>query len=396
MNRETYSFVQVSDVIGRDNDKENIIIHLLKDTDHADQNVSVISITGLGGLGKTTLAKLVYNDSTVVRNFDLRMWVCVSYDFDNKSLVRKIIGSATNQKCEEDSFENLAIKLQNELKDTKFLLVLDDVWDKEPMGISITKWIELKALLNIGARGSKIIVTTRNMSVVSLLGSVDYQHPLEGLSHEDCMSLFVERAFRKEEEKNFPHLMEVANNIVKKCGGVPLAVTTLGGMLYLKRELRDWLHVRDNDIWKLEQREDGILPALKLSYDALPLYLKPCFAFCSLFPKDYEFDSVEIVTMWMAQGFLHSSTRNEQDFEEIGLDYIRQLCSRSFFHIEEDDFFCMRFKMHDLIHDLAILVAQVEYSSVNFHQSGPFDRVRHLSIYTKDLSDNEEVPNFMI
>ncbi|PRQ28995.1 putative P-loop containing nucleoside triphosphate hydrolase [Rosa chinensis] len=124
MNRETYSFVQLSDVIGRDNDKEHIIIHLLKDTDHADQNVSVISIAGLGGLGKTTLAKLVYNDSAVVRNFDLRMWVCVSYDFDNKSLVRKIIGSATNQKCEEDSFENLAIKLQNELKDTKFLLVL--------------------------------------------------------------------------------------------------------------------------------------------------------------------------------------------------------------------------------------------------------------------------------
>ncbi|PRQ28993.1 putative leucine-rich repeat domain, L domain-containing protein [Rosa chinensis] len=100
--------------------------------------------------------------------------------------------------------------------------------------------------------------------------------------------------------------------------------------------------------------------------------------------------------MWMAQGFLHSSTRNEQDFEEIGLDYMRQLCSRSFFHIEEDDFFCMRFKMHDLIHDLAILVAQVEYLSVNFHQSGSFDRVRHLSIYTKDLSDNEEVPDFIL
>ncbi|KAK9925798.1 hypothetical protein M0R45_023063 [Rubus argutus] len=367
--RETHSFVHTYDVIGRDDDKKQIIIHLLnlklKDPG-VGENVSVISISGLGGMGKTTLAKFVYNDKRVVKYFELRMWVYVSDHFDNKRLVRHIITSATNENCDDDeSFEQLQKKLQNVLTDKHFLLVLDDVWDKDPIGVTISKWLDLKNLLNVGASESKIIVTTRNESVTSIMGSV-YVHSLRGLRHEDCTSLFIQRAFgRRGEERRYPQLMEIGDDIAEKCGGVPLAITTLGSMLYLEREQHAWSKVRDSDIWELEQKHDDILPALKLSYDALPPYLKPCFAFCSLFPKDYTFRSSDLVPLWMAQGFLQSS-KGSQEPEEMGLDFIRQICSRSLFQIHQDSIHFIAFEMHDLVHDLAISVSQVECSSDNF------------------------------
>ncbi|CAB4273063.1 unnamed protein product [Prunus armeniaca] len=262
--------------------------HLLKDTytgegDDEEENVSIISINGLGGLGKTTLAKLVYNDDRVVANFNLRIWICVSNDFDNKRLLLEIVTAATKETCEDESIEEMSMKLQHSLKNKKLLLVLDDVWDKKPMGITFEKWIDFK-----------------------------------------------------EEEGNHPKLVEIGEDIVKKCGGVPLALYTIGGLLKPNKDERYWSHVRDTDIWKLEQESKSILPALKLSYDALPVYLKPCFAFCSLFPKDYIFRSEDLIPLWMAQGFVRSSQEHgNQELEDIGQRYIRQLCSRYFFQIVE-------------------------------------------------------------
>ncbi|ONI09270.1 hypothetical protein PRUPE_5G227800 [Prunus persica] len=400
--RETHSFVQAYDVIGREDDKKQIIIHLfnltLKEKSRdVQENVSVISITGLGGIGKTTLAKLVYNDHRVVKHFDMRMWVCVSDHFDNKRLVREIVASATNQNCgDQESFDRVQKKLQSALKDKQFLLVLDDVWDKGQIGVTTAKWIDLKALLNVGANGSKVIVTTRSESVASIMDSVCV-HQLRGLPHESCMSLFIKRAFgRKGEEQRHPHLMEIAHGIAEKCEGVPLAVTTMGSLLCLKREKHFWSEVRDNDIWRLPQGNDDILPALKLSYDALPSYLKPCFAICSLFPKDYVFRSTDLVSLWMAQGFIQSSKGN-QELEEIGLDYIRQLCSRSLFQIDEDSIDFIVFKMHALVHDLAMSVSEEECSSVNFRPtSDTCKRVRHVSMSEDDLPmKGVRVPEFL-
>lgn len=171
---------------------------------------------------------------------------------------------------------------------------------------------------------------------------------------------------------------------------------TLGGLLCLNKDERYWSRVRDSDIWKLEQGSDGILPALMLSYDALPVYLKPCFAFCSLFPKDYIFRSSELIPLWMAQGFVQSS-RGYQEPEDIGLDYIRKLCSRYFFQIEEDNVRFVRFRIHDLVHDLAISTAQLEYSSLNFRPGESSTMIRHVSISQKELSkDKEEDPKFLL
>ncbi|KAM5577543.1 putative disease resistance protein RGA3 [Rosa sericea] len=392
--RMTTSKVEASNVIGRDDDKKQIIKHLLNDTDFSsEENVSVVSIIGLGGLGKTTLAKLVYNDSMVEENFEIKMWICVSDNFDIQTLIRGIINAANGPKCEDESLDLMERKLQDTLRGKKILLVLDDIWDTEAIGVTIEKWIDLKTLLNVGANGSKIIITTRNKSV-ALLVSPLYMHYLEGLSHKECMSLFIQRAFKRGEEQRYQHLIEIGEDIVKKCSGVPLAVTTVGSMLYLNREQHHWLRVRDDDMWSIGN--DNILPALKLSYDALPQHLKPCFAFCSIFSKDSLHTSGILIPVWMAQGYLKTSKKNE-DFVQMGLDYIREFCSRSLFQVETDSKTAIVFKIHDLVHDLAISVAQVEYSTVYFRPSSALEMVRHVSISKKDLLGEEaQIPDFML
>ncbi|XP_062017757.1 putative disease resistance protein RGA3 [Rosa rugosa] len=329
----------------------------------------------------------------VEENFEMKMWICVSENFDIRTLIRGIINAAIKQKCEDESLDLMKKRLQDTLRGRKFLLVLDDVWDTELIGVTIEKWIDLKNLLNVGANGSRIIITTRNSSV-ALLVNPAYMHPLEGLSHKECMSLFIKRVFKKGEEQRYQHLIEIGEDIVKKCGGVPLAVATVGSMLYLKTEQHHWLRVRDDDMWSI--RNDNILPAIKLSYDALPQHLKPCFAFCSLFPKDYLFQGHLLVPLWTAQGYLKTSEKNE-DFEHMGIDYIRQFCSRSLFQVEMDLKTTISFKIHDLVHDLAISVAQVEYSTINFRPSSALKMVRHVSISEKELLGEEaQVPAFML
>ena len=163
----------------------------------------------------------------------------------------------------------------------------------------------MEDLLLGGSNGSKILVTTRNSSVATIMGTPP-TYNLDDLSQEDCFSLFVKLAFKKGEEKHYPNLLEVGKEIVRKCKGVPLAVRTLAGLLYSQVDEGRWKFVRDNEIWNLEQKEGDILPALRLSYNQLPFHLKQCFAYYSLFPKDYEFKSLELIQFWMAYGILQS------------------------------------------------------------------------------------------
>ncbi|XP_059590162.1 disease resistance protein RGA2-like [Vitis vinifera] len=235
MQRETHSFVRASDVIGRDDDKENIVGLLRQSSD--TENVSVIPIVGIGGLGKTTLAKLVYNDERVVGHFSIKIWVSVSDEFDVKKLVREILKEIKGDENYSDFLQQLQSPLRNALDGEKFLLVLDDVWNTDR-----EKWLELKDLLMDGANGSKILVTTRKKAVASIMGTFPMQE-LRGLSLEDCLSLYVKCAFKDGEDEQHPNLLKIGDQIIEKCAGVPLAVRSLGSLLYLKRDERDCVSV---------------------------------------------------------------------------------------------------------------------------------------------------------
>ncbi|KEH42967.1 putative disease resistance protein RGA3 [Medicago truncatula] len=376
--RETHSHVNDSDVIGREQDKQKIVELLFDDSD--DKNLSVVAIVGLGGMGKTTLAKVVFNDKSVVDSFPLKMWICVSDDFDVKNLLVKIIGSAPDQNHQENiknfSLEQLKNRLRDILAGQKFLLVLDDVWNEDRV-----KWEEFRGLIPAGAQGSKVLVTSRSDTVANMMGTYT-SYNLQGLSKEDSLSVFVKWAFKEGEESKHPELMEIGKDIVLKCGGLPLALRTLGSSLFLKVDIQEWKFVRDNEIWNLPQKDEDILPAIKLSYDQLPSYLKQCFACFSLFEKDFHFNSFHTIVLWEALGFLQSPNKGDT-LKDIGNKFLKELRSRSFLQDFIDYGYACKFKLHDLVHDLALYVSRDEFQLLNSHSDNISENALHLS-FTKN------------
>ncbi|KAI3409176.1 uncharacterized protein J3R85_019666 [Psidium guajava] len=372
---QTHSYVRAEEVIGRDDDK-NAILKFLLTPSHIQDDVSIISIIGIGGLGKTTLAQLVCNDELVKKNFEIHMWVCISDIFDIRLILEKMIKSATEkdlpQNMEIDQLQKL---FRRKIEGKKYILVLDDVWNEIPK-----KWLDLRGLLMGGARGSKVLITTRSKLVADSAGA-DSLYFLGGLSRNQSWSLLKQMAFRRQEQElNDPRLKEMGLEIVDKCSGVPLAIRSVGRVLYSKRTVAEWSDFKNSKLAKVALQEDGIIPILKLSYDHLPSHLKQCFAYSSIFPKDYRIDRMALINLWMAQGFIPSSDVDPNK-ERLGNEYFMDLLWRSFFQdVQEDELGnIVNFKMHDLMHDLAQLVAGTECMIVDF-SSGKLDkRVRHVS-----------------
>ncbi|XP_057720776.1 putative disease resistance protein RGA1 isoform X2 [Arachis stenosperma] len=393
----TYSHVVESDVIGRAHDKKKIIKLLMEpilDNNAGYKHISVIPIVGFGGLGKTTLAKLVFNDKRVTKSFPLKRWVSVSDDFNIKSLILKIINplsdfaSSTGQQNLRDlEIEQLQHRLRNVLEGKKFLLVLDDVWNEDRV-----KWVELQHLISVGAQGSKVIVTTRSQSIASMMGTVAYSHHLKGLSPKNSLRLFVRWAFKEGEEGKYPDLIEIGREILKKCKGVPLAVRTLGSSLFSKHEIQEWESLRDKEIWNLPQKEDDILPALKLSYDEMPSHLRQCFALLSLYPRNFRFDSFGVASLWGAAGLLPLQSK-DKTMVDVAHQYLRDLMARSFLHDVSDCGTFYFFGIHDLVHDLAVYVAKDVCQLVSSNTQDISENVLHLSFVENGLPYNSVKPS---
>ncbi|XP_015892205.3 putative disease resistance protein RGA3 [Ziziphus jujuba] len=380
--RETVSFVVETEVYGREEDKKNILGMLLLTTCHGKTNggISVIPIVGIGGLGKTTLAQLVYNDASLVGYFDLKIWVCVSNDFDAKKLIKAIIVSATRRVCEFSEMDMLQMLLRESLCSKRCLLVLDDIWNEDQ-----EEWDRFRVLFTGCAEGSKMLVTTRSNEVAWMVGTTSSPYHLNVLSQDDCWDLFKNRAFGRGEEEKYPNLLPIGKQIIKKCGGVPLAAKTLGSLLRFKREEREWLFVQRSELYNLDKSQNGILPTLKLSYSHLPPHLKRCFAYCSLFPKNYEFKKEKLIRLWMAEGLIMGNGEC-RPLEDVGNDYFNALLWMSLFQEVKDsgDDSITVYKMHDLVHDLAQSVAGDEFLKLEFAlPKGNLARVRHSSVVCK-------------
>ncbi|XP_034678576.1 putative disease resistance protein RGA4 [Vitis riparia] len=331
-------------VVGRDEDKEEIIKLLVSSGN--EKNLSVVAIVGIGGLGKTTLARLVYDDEKVVRHFEFRLWVHVPVGFDVRSLVKKILHEVSSEHVEGLDLFDLKDKLHEELNRRRYLLVLDDVWE-----VPIDRWEELRSLLIVGNEGSKILVTTRNRQVAEHMGDHS-PFDLKRIKEDESLNLFLKMAFEEGEEKKYPNLINIGKEIVEWCAGVPLIIKSLGVMLYSRIQESEWLSFLENDIFPIFK--PGILPALLLSYIHLPTCLKECFTYCALFPEDYEIEKKSLIQLWMAQGYIQSLNDNNEQLEDIGGEYFDVLVSRSFFMVERHAYNNKEYyKMHKLIHELA-------------------------------------------
>ncbi|XP_006355884.1 putative disease resistance protein RGA4 [Solanum tuberosum] len=357
--RETGFVLTEPEVYGRDKEQDEIVKILINNVNVAKE-LPVFPIIGMGGLGKTTLAQMIFNDERVTEHFNPKIWVCVSDDFDEKRLIKTIVGNIERRSLDVEDLASFQKKLQELLTGKRYLLVLDDVWNDDQ-----EKWAKLRAVLKVGARGASVLATTRLEKVGSIMGTLE-PYRLSSLSQHDGLLLFMQRAFGQQREIN-SNLVAVGKEIVKKCGGVPLAAKTLGGILRFKREESEWEHVRDNEIWNLPQDESSILPALRLSYHHLPLNLRQCFAYCAVFPKDTKMEKDNLITLWMAHGFL--SSKGNMELEDVGNEVWKELYMRSFFQeVVVDEFGKTYFKMHDLIHDLATSLISANTSSSNIRQ----------------------------
>ncbi|KAJ4745470.1 Disease resistance protein RGA2 [Rhynchospora pubera] len=363
-----------------------------------DWTLPVLPIFGLGGVGKTTIAKMVYNNERVADSFSIRAWVYVSEYFDAKKIMKEIVlslGGGSNVNTIMDLY-NIEKKLIETIKNRRFFLVLDDLHD----GIEFT-WNGLLSVLGNGAPGSIVLVTTQSEHVAKTIGNMPNiitLHVLESKCFEQLLEYYALGELQNPsqwqyclEEEELTALKLIAKRIAAKLHGLPLVGEVIGKLLRTQLERVHWENDLKSEWWDDEHALKGIIPSLGIGYMDLDPELKQCFAFCSIFPKNYVFDRNRLVQMWMSHGFIQPNEMetNKLDkgdirLEDVGGKYFDKLVSRSLFQATISD---GKYIMHDLIRDLAIAVSSNEFCYVKNDDGYLPSSARHLAID----SDNSKI-----
>ncbi|XP_049392159.1 disease resistance protein RPP13-like isoform X5 [Solanum stenotomum] len=337
---QDYIFVGLQDVV------QKLLAELLK----AEPRRSIVSIYGMGGLGKTTLTRKLYTSPDILNSFPTRAWICVSQEYNTMDLLRNIIKSVQGRTKETlDLLErmtegDLEIYLRDLLKERKYLVMVDDVWQKEA-------WESLKRAFPDSKNGSRVIITTRKEDVAERADDRGFVHKLRFLSQEESWDLFRRKLL--DVRSMVPEMESLAKDMVEKCRGLPLAVVVLSGLLSHKKGLNEWQKVKDH-LWKniKEDKSIEICNILSLSYNDLSTTLKQCFLYFGIFPEDQLVEADNIIRLWMAEGFI---PRGEERMEDVAEGFLNELIRRSLVQVANT--FWERVtvcRVHDLLHDLAI------------------------------------------
>ncbi|XP_027173976.1 late blight resistance protein R1-A-like [Coffea eugenioides] len=337
-------------------DEEQVITDQLT---KGSARLGIVSIVGMPGIGKTTMAWKLFNCPKVLSHFHCRAWCTVSQEYEKKELLLEILGGihGLNENICQMSKEDLQLKLRQCLLRNKFLIVMDDVWDA---GV----WNELKISFPDDANGSRVLITSRHHDVALQIEPNGDPHSLRLFSDDESWNLIVGRVFQGESCPE--ELLLVGKEIAQKCKGLPLAVVAISGLLRrIENSRESWEKIAKSLIAKvMEDPKARCMEILELSYKYLPGYLKPCFIYLGVFLEDKDIPVSKLTRFWLAEGCIHDSEL--KSLEGIAEGYLMELISRSLVEVSKrrSNGMVKSCRLHDLLRDFCQLKARAE----NFFQ----------------------------
>ncbi|CAL5201360.1 unnamed protein product [Lathyrus oleraceus] len=322
-------FIEETQVVGFEIPRDELVSCLVG----GNNELMLVSVVGMGGLGKTTLAKHVFDNQLVKRNFDCRSFITVSQSYT----IRELLTDMVKKFCKDNNEpipkgllkmddETLITHVRQYLESKRYLVFFDDVW-KENFSD------EIEHALISNNKGSRIIVTTRMMHVAEYFKKSFpvHVHKLQPLPPNKAWELFCNKAFRGQCPTE---LEDVSKEIVQKCGGLPLAIVAIGGLLSTKaKTIFEWEKVSQNLRMELDRNVHltSLVKILSLSYDDLPYHLKSCMLYFGIYPEDYAIYRKRLARQWMAEGFVRHEDR--RTLEEVAEEYLTELIQRSLVNV---------------------------------------------------------------
>ncbi|XP_057802996.1 putative late blight resistance protein homolog R1B-16 [Salvia miltiorrhiza] len=348
------SFVSASSSTGKNSSgmvvwSEGVVNGILERLVSDQRERQVIPITGMGGIGKTTLAKTVYSKKIIEQRFDVCAWATISQQYNTREILCELVSQATKKTKEqlsEKSEDELELELYQHLIGRRFLIVMDDMW-------SIDAWDRIQRFFPENENCSRILVTTRLSHLSSQLNN-NYSLQMEFLDEVRSWELFSKIVFGV---GSCPHELEkIGKKIVENCRGLPLSIVVVAGILRNREHtLGVWESIRKNLASEVNLDNDKhCLKLLKMSYNHLPVYLKPCFLYIGLFEEDYSVRVSTLVKLWVSEGFL--KPMNDKSLEIIAIEFLKDLIDRNLILVGEvGSTGNIKFvKIHDLLRDLCL------------------------------------------
>ncbi|KAF8105611.1 hypothetical protein N665_0157s0179 [Sinapis alba] len=352
--RQTFPKSSEKGLVGVEESVEEIVGHLVK-----NDNIQVVSISGMGGIGKTTLARQVFHHDIVRNHFDGFTWVCVSKEFQRKEIWQKILQDLTpnDDNIKQMDENELQGKLFQLLGTCTHLIVIDDVWKNED-------WDRIKDAFP-QERGWKMILTSRNKGVGLHADPTCFAFTPKILTPEESWKLCGRIALSRRDKTEFSvdkELEAKGKKMVAYCGGLPLAVKVLGGLLAEKNTVEEWEKVYENIQTRIirsdDNKQDSVYRVLSLSYEDLPMQLKHCFLSLASFPEDYTIEVERLYYLWAAEGI----SCEGPTIRESGEEYLEELIRRNMVIAEKHNTswswdYC---QMHDMMREVCLYEAKKE------------------------------------